>query len=328
MLNIQLTEREKKYLKRMAALQFSSSKENYSTRHPIHFLQEQADEYIEVSVSSYEEYADEIVRVEYGDYEYYDSFDTVEALVANHLGFDLDDPDAVAHYNSEAESDSEVQFVPYKDAEEAEEIPGYDEPIYSLEDYLAAYGIEPECVKLYRYGEGWDVKAVSFTHKGVVEMKTVMSNHIFRPTRTYAYTTTDGDFPVLMGVLMKMAQTLLDEECAGLRWEEIKVMSPAQVKERYAKTPNKEFCAAAYTMYLPAQMTSDGEPHTVTLSVYAKGEICKWENHEHPLANLKVVLKEGNAEKHSEWPFECDGECRALLDDNKVIALLNYMRYI
>lgn len=327
-MEFQFTEKERKCLRRMAALQFSGSQENYSTRHPIHFLQEQSDEYIEVPMSSYEAYAEEIVRVEDCDYEFYSSYDTIEAMVANRLGFDIDDPDAAADYNLEAEDLDEIRFVSYREAADAEEIPGYDEPIYTLEDYLTAYGIEPESVKLYKYGEGWDVKAVSFTHKGAVEMKTVMSNHIFRPTRTYAYTTTDGDFPVLMGVLMKIAQALLDEECVGLRWKEIKVMSPTQVKEQYAKTPHKEFCAAAYAMQLPGQMTSDGEPHTVTLSVYANGEICKWENHEHPLAKLRVVLKEGNTEKHGDWPFECDGECRALLDDNKVIALLNYMRYI
>ena len=76
------------------------------------------------------------------------------------------------------------------------------------------------------------------------------------------------------------------------------------------------------------QFPSCPEMHSVSLSVYANGEIRKWENHEHPLAKLRVVLKEGNTEKHGDWPFECDGECRALLDDNKVIALLNYMRYI
>lgn len=180
----------------------------------------------------------------------------------------------------------------------------------------------------YKNVDAWDVKAVSFTHKGVLEVKEKISNHIFRPTRTYAYTTTDGDFPVLMGVMMKLAKELLDEECVGLRWTQPKVMSPTQVKEQYKETPNEEFCAATYNMQLPPQMTDDGKKHNVTLSVYASGEMRKWGENEYPFAKLRVVLKDGNTEKHSEWPFECDAECRALLDDNKVISLLNYMRYI
>lgn len=324
MLNIQLTEKEKEYLKRMAALQFPGSRENYSTRHPIHFLQEQAEEYVEVPMSSYEEYKDEIVRVEDCDCDYY-SFDTVEALVANRLGFDLDDPDAVAHYNSEAESDGEVQFVPYKEAEAAEEIPGYDEPIYALEDYLTAYGIESEYVKLYRYGEGWDVKAVSFTHKGAVEMREELSNHIFRQTRTYAYTTVDGDFPVIMEFLMKCGKQLLAEEMSGIKCETKKHMLPEDVMEQFERCPNKEFCAAQYEF---TNSNAEGVLQGATLSVMVYGEIKDWGGRKYPISRLRVLLAMNGEEKECSWPFECDRTGTSLLDSTKIIDLLNYARYI
>lgn len=320
---------EKDYLKRFAALQFSSSKDNYSTRHPIHFLQEQTDQMEKVSHSDFDEYQDEIATVEYVDCGDYETYSSVEELVCQRLdGFTPDDEESVEKYNAMAKENGEPEFIPYEEASNAGEIPGTEEYIGNVDDYLEAYGLEPCNVTFYKNVDAWDVKAVSFTHKGVLEVKEKISNHIFRPTRTYAYTTTDGDFPVLMGVMMKLAKELLDEECVGLRWTQPKVMSPTQVKEQYKETPNEEFCAATYNMQLPPQMTDDGKKHNVTLSVYASGEMRKWGENEYPFAKLRVVLKDGNTEKHSEWPFECDAECRALLDDNKVISLLNYMRYI
>lgn len=83
---------EKDYLKRFAALQFSSSKDNYSTRHPIHFLQEQTDQMEKVSHSDFDEYQDEIATVEYVDCGDYETYSSVEELICQRLdGFTPDD---------------------------------------------------------------------------------------------------------------------------------------------------------------------------------------------------------------------------------------------
>lgn len=328
-MHIDFSENEKKYLKRFAALQFPGSKDNYSTRHPIHFLQEQTEQVEKISHFDFDDYQDEISMVEYADYDTYETYSSVEELVCHHLdGFEPDDEEAVEKYNAMAKGNGEPEFIPYEEAVNTGGVPGTDEYVGCIDDCLEAYGLEPCNVRFFKNGDSWDVKAVSFTHKGALEIKEELSNHIFRETRTYAYTTTDGDFPVLMGVVMKLAKELLNEESVGLRWIEPKVMSPAQVREQYRKAPNEEFCAATYNMQLPPQMADDGKKHNVTLSVYASEEMRKWGEDEYPFAKLRVVLKDGNTEKHSEWPFECDSECKALLDDTKVVALFNYMRYI
>lgn len=321
-------EKESTYLKRLAALQFAGSKENYGTRHPIHFLQELSSEYEKLEHSDFDENLDDIAMVEYyncGDYETYDS---VDELICSELCIDPDNKEEIEKFNRKAQENNEIQFVSYSQASETNEIPGSDETIYDIDDYLEAYGLNPDDIVFYKYVTAWETKGASFTHKGALEMEKDMSNHIFRPTRTYAYTTTDGDFPVLMGVLMKLGKALLDEETVGLSWVVRKEMTPDQIKEQYKETPDEEFCVASYDMSLPRQMSEDGKIHHATLSVFASGKMHRWEEKAYPIAKLRVTLKEGDTEKQGEWPFECDAACKALTDNVKVIALLNYMRYI
>lgn len=324
------TDIEKNYLKRFAALQFPSSKDNYSTRHPIHFLQEQTDQMEKVSHSDFDEYQDEIATVEYVDCGEYETYSSVEELVCQRLdGFAPDDEEAVEKYNAVAKENGEPEFIPYEEAVIAGDVPGTEEYIGDVDDYLEAYGLEPSNVTFYKNIDApWDVKAVSFTHKGVLEVKEKISNHIFRPTKTYAFTTTDGDFPVLMGVLMKLGKELLNEETIGLRWMVMKLMTPEQVSQQFEKTPNEEFCLATYNMYLPWQMTEDGRVRKVILSVYASGEMGSWSDTKYPISKLRVELEDGELKKSCGWPFECDGLGESLLDNNKVIALMNYIRYI
>lgn len=188
-MSINFTENEKKYLKRMAALQFNGSKENYSTRHPIHFLQEQSDEYNEVAFNDYDDFRDEIVKIDYCACDDFESYETVEELVANHLGLDCADREAITDFNTKAKENKEPLFVSYDEAAE-KGISGVENAICDLHDYLLAYGLEPQCVSLYKYANAWEVKAVSFTHKGAVELREKLDNHIFRPTRYYRGTGT------------------------------------------------------------------------------------------------------------------------------------------
>lgn len=327
-MNIKPTEKEAAYLKRMAALQFPGSRENFSTRHPIHFLEEQVDEYIEIPMDEYDDYKDELVRIELCTYDCF-VFDTVEELVADHLDIDLTDEEEVREYNRKAKEYGTPQFVSYEEALNAECIPGTDESIYSLYDYLRAYDIDTDCVRLCRYATGWDVKAVSFTHKGAEEMREELDNHIFRPTRYYAYTTVDGDFPVLMGFLLKYGQALLNEECEGLKWNEEMRLTREQAIRCYDEHPNSPFCLASYRFTLPAQMSEDGKEHAASIRITASGEIHRypWHETEVPLAQLKVEYDVEGNRKEFDYPFECDRMGEPLEDPRNVIALLNFARY-
>lgn len=325
----EFSEIEKNYLKRLAALQFPGSKDNYSTRHPIHFLQEQSDQYEKVSLSDFDEYLTDICLLEYYNCGTCETYSSIEELVCRQLDdFDPDDEEDVEAYNKEAEENGDPQFMPYEKAVDNGGVPGSDEYVGDVSDYLEVYGLEPQDLYLYRHTDAWDVKALSFTHKGLLDVKEQISNHIFRSTRTYAFTTTDGDFPVLMGVLMKLGKELLNEETAGLRWLVMKSTTPEQVSEQFEKTPNEEFRVATYNMELPKQMTENGQGRKVVLSVYASGEMRGWNNTKYPVSKLRVELEDGEHKKSCNWPFECDGLGESLLDDAKVISLLNYIRYI
>ena len=326
-MSINFTENEKKYLKRMAALQFNGSKENYSTRHPIHFLQEQSDEYNEVAFNDYDDFRDEIVKIDYCACDDFESYETVEELVANHLGLDCADREAITDFNTKAKENKEPLFVSYDEAAE-KGISGVENAICDLHDYLLAYGLEPQCVSLYKYANAWEVKAVSFTHKGAVELREKLDNHIFRPTRYYAFSTVDGDFPTMMGLLLKCGQHLLNEENVGVRWIERTHLTPEQVMKEYEQAPDKEFCLASFEMKLPPQQFENGKTQKAVLSVQAAGKISTWGSRKYPIAKLKAVLVVGEQRKECAYPFECDSIGTSLMDDQQIVALLNYIRYV
>ena len=320
------TDIENTYLKRLAALQFPGSKDNYSTRHPIHFLQEQTDEYVKVEMSEFRD-SDEIVLVEYQNCGDYESYKTIEELVAYHLDINLDDPEEVKKFNAEAAENDEIQFITFAEACDSNNIPGYEDLIFDVADYLTAYGLDADNVTFYKYGDGWDVKAVSFTHQGAVNMREKLDNHIFRPTRYYAFTTVDGDFPVLMGVLLKLGQELLAEENNNLDITVRKCLTPEQVMEQYEATPNEEFCAASFDIKFPHNQSVGAERDNGVLTVVASGQIRDWGDRKYPVANLKVSLEKNGERKECPWPFECDGNCSSLVDRHNIVNLLNYIRY-
>lgn len=297
-MNFNFSEKEAFYLKRMAALQFSGSKDNYSTRTPIHFLEEIADEHKLISLSHYDAYIDEISRIEFFDgYDYYD-FDTIEELVCYALGIDEDD----------------TVFKTYNDAYNDEDL-----DVYSLEDYLDLYDISHSDVNLYIPTDAWEVRGVAFTHKGAVEIKEKIENHIFRDTRFFAHHTSNGEFPVIMEMLMRIGQELLDEEMSGLTWKTIKQLSPEEVLENYRKIPNERFVVAEYLFTLP-------DKSKVTMTITTAGEFRKitGTKSEYFVASPKVKF----GEEEIAWPFECDGGCKNLQNNDGIKALLNYARYI
>lgn len=333
-MSFELTDMEQKYLKRLAALQFSGSRANYSTRHPIHFLEERSADYMPVELSDYDKYEDEIALVEYDEYGDVESFKSVDELVAYHLNIDIDDPDSIERYNNEADKIHEPLFVSYEEATEKYEVPGFDGTVFDLEDYLEVYGLDSSCTRLYRYSDGWDVKAVSFTHRGAEEVREKIDNHIFRPTRYYAFTTTDGDFPVLMGALMKMGAKLLAEESVGVEVTVLKRLDKDQVIAMYDGNPDEEFSLADYAVTLPESVFNPlvcrgGAPHKASLKIMASGHMLTYVSGRYPIGKIRVLYDQVDEDIHKEfvYPFECDPVGESLAKPENVLRLINYARY-
>lgn len=325
-MNLKLTKEQKHYLCRLAALQFPGSVANYSTKHPIHFLQEIAEGYIPMSMSEFDE--DDLALVEYGD-DGFQSFDSIEGLVADHLCLDYQVPGEVEDYNRDAEENGEPQFITLKQALDTGCIPGVDDIITNVEDYLSAYSIPTENVSLYKYPDAWEVKAISFTHKGAEDMREELSNHIFRPTRFYAATTCDGDFPALMDVLFQCGKECLDAESIGMKWTVNARMTPEELKEHFRQHPNEEVCVADYTFNLPVGRELDGvRYYEATIRVLVTGSMRQCGNTEYPYGKRLVMMDCAAGHKECAYPFECDALCAALDKSENVKALFDYAHYI
>lgn len=324
-MNFNLTKEQKFYLCRMAALQFQGSVYNYSTKHPIHFLEERANVLLPLDMQDYT--PEEMVLIEYRDSNFL-SCHSVDELVAEYLGIDYSDQKEVNEYNKNAEEDGDVQFIPSEKAMEDNIIPGYDGCIFEIEDYLKAYGLMPECVRMYSLPYAWEVKAISFTHKGAEEMKEQLANHLFYPTRFYAATTCDGDFPALMGVLQMCANACLEEASAGVNWTTKTSLTPAEVASRFENTPNEEFLVADYMVTLPAGMKLNGKGiSTAELQVKAKGEMHQFGDTVIPVIKSQVILACDADTFTCPYPFECDNTFEALQEKDNVMRLFNFAYY-
>lgn len=325
-MNLNLTQQQKHYLCRLAALQFPGSVANYSTRHPIHFLQEIAAGYVPMPMSEFDE--DELALVEYGD-DGFLSFDSLEGLVADHLCLNHQVPSDIEAYNRDAEEHGEPLFVTFKQAMETGSIPGVDDIIADVEDYLSAYQIPADKVAFFKYPESWEIKAISFTHKGAEEMRQELDNHIFRPTRYYAATTCDGDFPALMDVLFQCANEYLNAESNGITWTVNDRKTPDEVKEHFRNHPDEEMCVADYTFILPASHVLDDVAYNkATVRVLASGSMRQCGNTEYPYGKRLVMMDCAAGHKECAYPFECDALCEALEKDDNIKALFNYIHYI
>lgn len=324
-MNINLSETESFYMRRFAALQFPGSISNYSTRHPIHFLQEKSGEQIEVPASEFNEH--DIVAI-VNEADNGNSFDTLEELVADFLEIDAYNQDEIDAYNKVANREDKPQFVTYKQAMKTNFIPGCYDEVFDAEDYLAAYSIPVEYVKFYRAPDAWDVKAVSFTHKGAKEMAKDMANHIFRQTRFYAFTTCDGDFPVMMNFMYRVGKEALNEETKGYKTTVKFLMSEDEIRDKMQRNPNHLFDAAKIVIDFPAPRTiEDAEVKQVCLTVTIKGEIREFHGSHFPVNSVRVKLDAQYLHKECQYPFECDRYLEALKEEDNIITMFNYIAY-
>lgn len=85
---------------------------------------------------------------------------------------------------------------------------------------------------------------------------------------------------------------------------------------------------ASFEMKLPPQQFENGKTQKAVLSVQAAGKISTWGSRKYPIAKLKAVLVVGEQRKECAYPFECDSIGTSLMDDQQIVALLNYIRYV
>lgn len=306
------TPEEQFYLKRMAALQFPNSIDNYSTRHPIHFIEELSDNTCQKDINDYP-YEDNIAYIVSNNGITYNS---IEELVADHLDISLNDLE-IENYNCAARQSNEPEFITLEESLKNFEIPGSDECIFTARDYLQAYGID-EDVDVYCYTGDFIVEGVSFTHKGVLEVKDKIQNHLFRNTRTYAFTTTDGDFPVLMKMLYKMGEMMLREETAN-DIIDVNSIPYSEITEHYKAHPNEQLLIATVTV-----RSNKGD---ATINVYTSGEIITHDDLSYPVRKTRMIFSCGNETKELPYPFDADTEYEHLTSKDSVWRLVQYARY-
>ena len=196
----QFSEKEKNTLKEMAALQFPGSKDNISTKAPIHFVLEQCGEYVPSTIDADVDDADSgdfffsLNNYESDNGDYGLSNETASGLVLNFLGITENE---VGDYNKKAKQKEDVQFVTFGQAMKEQSIPGWPEDVYDLEDYFNAYGIEMSSVEITRRTDSWHVKDISFTHKGANALMAKTHKESPKDVRLYASTETEGDYPII-----------------------------------------------------------------------------------------------------------------------------------
>lgn len=326
----QFSEKEKNTLKEMAALQFPGSKDNISTKAPIHFVLEQCGEYVTSTIDADVDDADSgDFFFSLNDYEsdngdYGLSNETASGLVLNFLGIAENE---VADYNKKAKQKEDVQFVTFGQAMKEQSIPGWPEDVYDLEDYFNAYGIEMSSVEITRRTDSWHVKDISFTHKGANALMAKTHKESPKDVRLYASTETEGDYPIIMGVLYGIGKDMLDEETAGMSWEELFREGPNSVIANYHDMPDLEFIIAKYRLDVPAGLLGNNEPANAIMCVYASGCIKENNGYEYPICSLRVTLECGSFQKECSYPFACDAVGKHLGSSYGIKTLFNYIRF-
>lgn len=323
-MNVKFTDAEKKELKRMAALQLAECEDSSSTP-KIYLWAEETPEEVEIPLSEYDEYKDDISTVEYDCV----SCNSITALVAYHLEIGLLTPmeSDIKKYNRKAKENGLPQFVSYETAMTEGKILGTDKEINGLADYLMVYGLDPDEVVINKHGNEMTVKATSFTRKEIEETQKLGSSLEFFPDGFLTEVASTGSSAVLMKMLLKCGTQLLKEETYGLKCTATSHLAEEEVLERYAKTPGEEFCASAFELTLPAQMTASGVEELATLKVFASGRVYNWGNQQRTKAAMRVVFSSNGEEKECKWPFSKDSTGASLKEQSKLVKLVNYVRY-
>ena len=314
------------YLKRLAALQFAGSIENYSTRNPIHLLQEKSSDQYEITEEKAEELYVAGDRVSVVCEITGDSYESLEDLIrAESDEVIIHEDESIEEYNARIK-DTDTLFLPIislEEALEANEIPGCIYTIYNIRNYLDAYGVG-ECF-FFAYESGWDMKAVAFTHKGAEEARAKFDNHIFNDTRSYAFANSNEEFTVLMEYLREQGEKLLAEESVGLNFILEECLSPSGILQMCEKHEDETGTFLCGRFSVGGNDTGRMKfslfaknPHSF---MYTNGKQTFW------TCTVRAEIPTGDAFEFA-YPFECDRFFeKVLFDEAEAIRLFNYVRY-
>lgn len=324
-MNMNITDTEKKALKRMAALNLYETGEGDCFTPQIHLLGEGLPEEVSVPLSEYDEYKYDISTVQYGCA----VFGSLESMVAFQLKIGIMNPTLrdIEKYNRKAKAQNLPLFVSYDNAMSNGSIPGAERKIYGLADYLMVYGLDPNEVVLKRYGNELIGGIASFTKKELEEFRDTPFCVPGYPLGFLLSAAATGDTAVLMRMLLNQGQQLLSKETYGLKYTATSRLTEEEVMEQYIRTPEEECCIATYDLVLPSQMTTSGKSEQAKLCVFASGKVYDWGNRRKTEANIHVVFSCNGEDKKCKWPFSEDFTGSALKEQANVVKLLNYVRY-
>lgn len=331
---MKLNEQESFYARRYAALQLPTLT-NPETKCAAYLVQNQVGGYVPVSSDDFEDEKEAISLVEYGD-EDHRTYKSVEELVADVLGIDYRNEKSISAYNQQAAADGDPLFVTYEKAMD-NNIPGYTRGMCDVNDYLEAYGINPDMVCFYRRPDTYNTSAISFTEKGAQDIVEGMHEYCALPSRIVSLSTHQGDFPVLMNLLYKIGKEELDKETEGYLVEEEFCQTEAEIIERMMTHPQHLLTVAKYHIKFPSPRTVQGLTVDHAVMIFEiRGHVRELNRILYPTTDITVKLdfQAGDYEFHKacSYPFKFDATLQALRGEGgqqlNLLDMFNYIMYV
>ena len=317
-MNIDFSKKENFYLKRFAALQFAGSRENYSTRDPIHLLQQRSSDRDWLLIQDAVENHDMT-----GAFYMYDEveYDNIEDVVKAKLGICDFTEEQIEEYNTDMRNWARMPYYTYQEFLNLSD-DEYEWGNYNELDYLDAYDIPDGDVIAAPRSGAFETMAMAFTHQELENQKELLHNHIFEDTRTYAicgssYSRDNEEVSTIMHLMMSLGESLLLQDLHHLEFSNIILTDKEYAAEEFGKNPGKAFETASFTVKDNSAVKPDdvAEYH---ISVMSAGEI-RYENHPVVTAHYVVVDRkkvDGSvSQDYYIYPFDVDWGNERLMDE-------------
>lgn len=314
------------YLKRMAALQFPGSRENYGTRQPINLLQQQSSDR-SLEANFWEAYREGWLEGAHYAIKGSESvtYDSLEELAMAY--FELDNEEDIEEYNAHCEEYDRKPFRKMCDGEDEF-------------DYLNELGIDIDDVRVYVQSNAWVTMAIGFTHQELENQRKLLDNHIFEATRTYAmagssYGRDNNEVSSIMSFLQDAGEQLLMDDLQRLEFTYKFIMPIDTVVHQYIENP-RQISKPVELVVKNKAATLPSDAKTYTVSVIVGGEMKPYGLHGENVPRACTRYVEVDAETvdghitrtHYPYPFTNDGSIEALhkLPQNGKRTLLPYER--
>lgn len=314
------------YLKRMAALQFPGSRENYDTRQPIHLLQQQSSDR-SLERSFWDAYQDDQLEGAYYSLAGHDNeeYHRIEELAMAYLGIDSEED--IDDYNADRLEFGESPYRKQRDNEDEY-------------DYLSALDIPIDDVHVFVQSSAWETMALGFTHQELENQRELLDNHILEATRTYALASTsygreNNEFSSIMSFLQDTGEQLLMDDLQDLEFTRKFIMPVDAAVQQYIEKPNE----AINAVELVAENKAANKPSDIkayTLRVVVAGKMKPYGLHGENVPRASSRYVEVDAETvdghmtrtHYPYPFSGDETVESLhkLPKSGKRSLLPYER--